>query len=284
MGGSEIAAAGVALSIAVSASVAVAANYLAYVANGADGTISIVDTQDATVLRTIGVGADPGAMTLSPDRLYLWVVNFAGGSVTIINTHTRSIANTVSFGQDSRPLAVAFAPDGQHAYVTLETPMELAVVDTDLALGGNDPVVGRIALGAQARGVAAAADGGAVYVSGEATSGKGELYEIDPTSQQVVATIAVDDSPLGVGISADGARAYVAAAGKISVVDLAERAKVASIVFGIEGGTTQYNHSVSSAPSGTIYATNNARQAIAVIEDIDLERSIPANGPSGRAG
>ena len=105
-----------------------------YVANVADGTVSVVDTSTNTVTDTITVGTDPSDVELSPDGSTLYVVNSneteaMGGSVSVINTSTNQVTNTIAAGSD--PSSAAITPDGNTLYVATNDGVIL-IIDTNL--------------------------------------------------------------------------------------------------------------------------------------------------------
>src|SRR5262249_49797404 len=92
-----------------------AAAPLAYVTNGADNTVSVLDTTTNTVVATVPVGTFPIAVAITPDGTHAYVANF-DGTVSVIDTTTNTVVATVPVG--TFPEGVAITPDGTHAYVT----------------------------------------------------------------------------------------------------------------------------------------------------------------------
>lgn len=274
---------------AIAVAAAAAADRFAYVANALDGTVSVIDTKTTATLAIIAVGEDPEAMQVTPDGRWVWVLGLGDGSVSIVDTLSRSVAARLELGARSRPLGVAFAPDGELAYIVLDTTSELIVVDTARALAGEaDAVTARIPVERSVHGVAVSPDGLRVYVSASDLFSRGRLVEIDRASEEIAASIPVAEQPMGIGFDLAGDRAYVAGAGHISVVDLEHRQTVDDIVFGIVGGTVQNNQAIAVAADGTVYVTNWARSAVAVIADgsgeVDDSVSVPSPGGIALSG
>ena len=78
----------------------------AYVANTADGTVSVINTATTLVTTTITVGSNPHGVAVSRDGQYVFVTNSAypsPGSVSVIATATNSVVATVSAGIGINP-------------------------------------------------------------------------------------------------------------------------------------------------------------------------------------
>lgn len=70
---------------------------LAFVCNGMDSTVSLINTLDKTVLKTLKVGADPvGAWVALDGKVY--VDNEKSKTVTIIDAATLSVIGTIDLG------------------------------------------------------------------------------------------------------------------------------------------------------------------------------------------
>ena len=68
-------------------------------------------------------------MALSPNEKEIYVANYDGGDVSIIDVDTnRVVAPRVPV--QSNPQAVAFAPDGNHAYIVNAGSKSVTVLDT----------------------------------------------------------------------------------------------------------------------------------------------------------
>jgi DNA-binding beta-propeller fold protein YncE len=98
-----------------------------YVASSGDRTVSEIDTQHDTVLRTARL--DNGGMTtlaITSDGARLFVAN--GDSVTFVDTATMQPGHTATFTY--APSAIAVAPNNGRIYVAFGSDGDLQVVDT----------------------------------------------------------------------------------------------------------------------------------------------------------
>jgi len=181
----------------------------------------------------------------------------------VVPTASTTPASIASIGVGAQPIAVAFSPDGRHAYVTGSTDTwtgqgTVSVIDT-----ATKTVIATIGNGGIPTGVAVSPEGGTVYVAAPAR------YDITPasllmidTSTNVATTIAVGKVPAGVAISPDGSTAYVAdwahygqsssGADTVWVIDTAAKAVIGQISVGSEP------HALVASPDGRrAYVINN---------------------------
>jgi YVTN family beta-propeller protein len=117
----------------------------AYVPNGGDNTVSVIDTGTNTVVATIPVGPQPQAVAITPDgtRAYVPGAGFTtlpGTLVSVIDISTDTVVATISVGRF--PTGVAITPDGTRAYVTNALDNTASVIDT-----ATNTVVANIAVG-----------------------------------------------------------------------------------------------------------------------------------------
>src|ERR1700730_16017656 len=134
-----------AMGLGLMARPAVAAPF-AYVANGGDGTVSVIDTATNTVVGIpIPVGKEPFGVAVTPDGKHAYVANRGSNNVSVIDTATNKVVATVVVG--NVPFNVTVTPDGKHAYVTNEGSKHVSVIDTSTntvvgtpILVGNSPI------------------------------------------------------------------------------------------------------------------------------------------------
>lgn len=87
-----------------------------YVVNGADHTISVIDTRERRVVATLDVGLSPVAVVVTPDNSKAYVANYDSHSVTVINNATREVLTTLSM-DTNHPFALVASPTNGYVYV-----------------------------------------------------------------------------------------------------------------------------------------------------------------------
>jgi YVTN family beta-propeller protein len=213
-----------------------------YVANMFDDTVSVIDTTTNKQIMTYAVGDQPIDLALSADGGQLYVVNAGAGTVSVIDVADGTAEATFEVGRDPNTLAINHI-DGR-LYVTNATDGTVSVIEPTTG------VVHTVELGAKTAGVAVAADGKWVYVTGNET---GVVWKIDATDYSVIDTIEVGGSPGAITVSADGARAYaVNGGGVVSVIDTAAGTAIGTI------DVLESAPSVAISPDGTRLFTTNA--------------------------
>ncbi len=111
--------------------------------------MSVINTATNTVIATITVGTDPGAVAVTPDGARAYVTNSGSGSVSVINTATNTVIATITVGLG--PGRVAVSSDGTRAYVTNSGSDSVSVIDT-----ATNTVTATITVGSHPLGVAVA--------------------------------------------------------------------------------------------------------------------------------
>ena len=156
----------------------------AFVANGASGSVTVIDVATKAVVKTIPVGAGPvGAWQASNGVAY--VDNEEAKTLTAIDTATLAVKLTYDLG--FTPAYVALAPDGM-----------LWVTDTDhgkvvINMPDMDMVHGEIETGAGAHAIAFAGTKTG-YISNQEA---GTVSVIDVATSRVIETIPVGSKPNG---------------------------------------------------------------------------------------
>ncbi len=101
-----------------------------YVANGADGTVSIIDTSSDEVSGLMLAGAGPMGMTVTADGSYLYVANAQSNTVSVLRLQDRKALADIPVG--IRPERLLLGPFGRFLYVLDAGSNDIAVVQTDL--------------------------------------------------------------------------------------------------------------------------------------------------------
>ena len=183
-----------------------------YVANSSSGTVSVLDTANATVTVTVtvtlAVAASPVNIAFSPDGSRVYVTDYKSAALVVLDAATGAIVGRPIPVQDG-PWGVALTPDGRRAYVTNCGASSVSVVDTTAGAVLGKP----IAVGTCPLGVGVAPDGRRVFV---ANAYSNSISVIDTSTEMVTgAPIAVGTRPHSLVFSADGLHAYVANNGEL---------------------------------------------------------------------
>ena len=123
--------------------IAAQAKTLAYVANSASSSVSVIDTTTNTVTATVPVGLCPTGVAITPDAARVYVTNQCSNSVSVIDTASNAVVATIGVG--SIPVGVAIAPNGTRAYVANAdySANSVSVIDTAsntlIATGRHSP-------------------------------------------------------------------------------------------------------------------------------------------------
>jgi YVTN family beta-propeller protein len=82
------------------------------VANGGDGTVSVIDTGNNTVVATVATGIlnGPFGVAITPDGSRVYVTNSSGDTVSVIDTASNKVVATVKLAAGSGPFGVAITP------------------------------------------------------------------------------------------------------------------------------------------------------------------------------
>ena len=152
----------------------------------ADGTVSRIDPATRAVVQTIGVGADPAAVTVTGGGV--WVANSGDGTVSRISAAADKVVQTIGVG--NVPVAIASGPSGiwvadqGDATVDRIDPATGAVTIRDIPVGGLPD------------GIAVGPD--AVWV---ANGQDGTVTRIDPATGQPGGPLPVGSGPEGIAVT-----------------------------------------------------------------------------------
>jgi len=104
-----------------------------YVANSGDGTVSVINTAQNEIMKTINIGVSPSTIAVSDERRSVYVASYASKQIVVIDAETDVIKNTIVL--PGSPLHLV-AGSNNMAYVN---------IDPDLTMG-SDAYVGGIKL------------------------------------------------------------------------------------------------------------------------------------------
>lgn len=206
---------------------------LAYVTNGEDNTISVVDLAQKKVVAEIPVGTMPHGLRMSPDGREIYVATMGDNSVSVIDVeHAKEVAR-ISVGK--APAQVAFTPDGKRAYVTSTVDNSVAIIDT-----AQRKSIATVPVGRKPIQVFATPDGRLVYAAneGSAENPDNTATVIDVATNKVVATVVTGKGVHGVVVSDDGTRGFIANSvdGTVSVIDTTSNEVTRTIKVGEGSG------------------------------------------------
>jgi YVTN family beta-propeller protein len=207
----------------------------AYVAIGVVNAISIIDVATNTETGTIPLPAEPNALVLSPDGLWLYASDFAVG-LQKISTATQAVT---SWAAPGLLVDLALNLDGSRLYGVDGTSVQ--VVDT--TTGANIASIPAGFTGGAS--IAMSPDGARLYAG---SIGDNKIVVLDPATNSVVNTITGAGAyPTGLAFSADGSKLYATAQldDSISIIDTATDAVLTT---GIPAGVTPTRITVS--PNG----------------------------------
>ncbi|MDH3875349.1 MAG: beta-propeller fold lactonase family protein, partial [Desulfobacteraceae bacterium] len=208
--------------------IAVSPDYgeFAYVSNFMEGTVSVIQTSDHTVIDTITVGDNPDTawpdgcpfgISMTSDGALAYVSDYCNNAVSVIQTSTHNEIATIDVG--FLPFGISLTPDGAYAYVNNSGDDSVSVIwtednkviDTDLSKDGTDPIT----VGEKPTEISMTPDGAYAYVS---NFDSGTVSIIQTSNNTVINTITVGDNPdteeldgcpFGISMTPDGEYAYV---------------------------------------------------------------------------
>jgi YVTN family beta-propeller protein len=225
-----------------------------YVANTASNTVSVLNTDNDTVARTIVLPprSKPLDVAANPNGRYLYTADGGSNRVSVIDARANRVVASVRVG--TQPLSVATAPDGRTVYAANSGSGDVSVIDA-----GTNRVVRTVPTGRFPTGVAVTPDGASLYVTDELSG-----VTVVNAGNWTVAARFPEPSPFGVATSPKGDRAYVTSLGP-------------GRVTAIDTRTNRVSSTVSIGPSGTdpftvraadnaVYVTNQGANTLSIID------------------
>lgn len=203
----------------------VLAEPFAYISNGFEDTLSVIDTTTDEVVATVQLSGFPFGVVVSPDGERAYVANYfaigaAESLVSVIDARTATEIATIPVGL--QPRGIAISADGKTLFVANATSGAVSIVDTEALV---ETV--RVPTGAGATVAIPSPDGSAVYVTNQ---NEDTISRIDLSDLSVL-TVPSGDQPSGLAVHPSGDFVYVAAEkdDAIEVVDPDTLAVVARI-------------------------------------------------------
>jgi YVTN family beta-propeller protein len=233
----------------------------AYITNSDDGTVSVIDTTNNTVVMTIPVGRKPFGVAVTPDGSKVYIANSGDDTVSVIDTATNTVTGSpIAVGTD--PVGVAVTPDGKTVYVTNQGDGTVSVINTATnTVIGSAIDVGCTTCGKKTTniptGIAVTPDGSKVYVGNIGTPGYASVIA---TASNTVTTINTKKVTTGVAVTPNGSKVYLGSLnGVVLAIDVATNS-VSNI--GVGSGS----EGVAVTPDGSkVYVANSAVGTVSVI-------------------
>jgi len=231
--------------------------------------IELGETPEFPIVVKIVVGNGPiSAIAATCDGSQLLVTNYADHSVSVIDAATCRVTGTIAGLGEPSAIAVG-GRDFGHAYVRTATAAYDAVAVLDLA---TRAVVASHPLAYSVSDLAVSPDGTQVY-AGRNGAGVADVAVLDTTTG-AVETVDLGDAPATttecLRVSPDGAHLYVAAGGRLLVIETGPRSGPggARVLGSVDIGLPIRD--VALSPNGALaYVLSSAPEAGAVIDVVD---------------
>jgi YVTN family beta-propeller protein len=182
------------------------ANYreYAYVTNGGDNTVTVLDVMNLRQDRVIAVGADPTGVAANPRRNEVYVVNTGSNSVSVIDTEKKAVVATIPVGR--KPYFIAVSPDGARGFVANSASNTVSVIDLE-----RRRVVATVGVG-EAPGLAAISPDGKTLVVSNRLGGSASIIDVtvEPRKMRVRSVFSGCPGATDIAILPHSRKAFVA--------------------------------------------------------------------------
>jgi YVTN family beta-propeller protein len=214
-----------------------------YVTNEASGDLTVIDSAEYEVIKTLPLGKRPRGIRSSPDGKLIYVAlsgspfappgvdestlpppDRGADGVGVVDAAKLEVVKVIRAGQD--PESFDLTRDGRFLYVANEDDARISVVD--LTTG---TIIATAAVGGEPEGVTTSPDGRFVYVTSEE---EGTVSVIDTTTNKALKKFRVGKRPRAVVFLPDGSRGYVSLenGAAVAVVDAKKHSLISSIDLG----------------------------------------------------
>ena len=185
----------------------------AWVTNGGDNTVTVIDLVNMQEAGTIQVGADPTAIAVNPKHREVYVANTGSGTISVISAVKNKVEATIPVHRG--PSAIAVDDAGLRAYVANALSNNVSVIDLK-----DRRVVGTVGVGEGPDWVRIAPNGDSLVV---ANARAGSVSIVDPHSLKVRSVFSGCPDASDPVILPDSSKTFVACTGghQVMVVSLA---------------------------------------------------------------
>ncbi|MBU5313492.1 beta-propeller fold lactonase family protein [Tissierella carlieri] len=251
--------------------------YLAYIPNAGDGTISIIDVSINKLIDEIKIGNSVShGIAVSSDGSKIYTGNIEDGKVFIIDVNSKEILKTIDTGRNLHGIDIT--PDGKYLFTASGDLQEgeefdyINIIDTK-----EDKIIKSIrSNGKSPSHIDFTKDSKLAFVNNVMS---GNVSVVDIEKFEIISTIDVGLIPNESELSPDDKYLYVANVqdGTISVVDVKEGKEIDKIKVG-EG-----THGVAVSNDGKyVWTTNMYSKDVSVI-DIENSKVIKTIETGGQA-
>ncbi|MCH8822072.1 MAG: beta-propeller fold lactonase family protein [Planctomycetes bacterium] len=99
----------------------------AYVSNIGSGSLTVIDLEAATRIKTIETGQGAEGLDISPDGSEVWVGNRGADTISIVNTESLEVVETLKCA--TFPIRLKFTPDGKRILISNARSGDVAIFD-----------------------------------------------------------------------------------------------------------------------------------------------------------
>ncbi|WKG12426.1 serine/threonine-protein kinase [Nocardia sp. PE-7] len=236
-------------------SVAIDPAGFAYVSNGTDGSVAVLDTNKQVLLTTTDVEAGPIGLAVDTAAHSVYVANARSGTLSVIDTGSRTVRATVEL--DVIALTAVLDPAAKTAYSTthgngdkifaVDTTSNTVRASTTIDCGRGFPFGLAVDAELQIALVACAND----------------IVTIDIRTMSVTDRIPTGPRPHGIVIDTHRHIAYVAnrETGSVHVIDIRSRTLTATVKVGRDAA-----HLALDNASNTAYVANREDHTVSMID------------------
>jgi YVTN family beta-propeller protein len=185
----------------------------AWVTNGGDNTVTVIDLVNMQEDTPIRVGSDPTAIAVNPREKEVYVANRGSGTISVIDAAKNRVEATIAVHRG--PSAIAVDGEGLRAYVANTLSNNVSVIDLR-----TRRVIGTVGVGEGPDWVRIAPDGGSLVV---ANGSAGSVSIVDPQTLQVRSVFSGCPEPSDPVILPDSSKTFIACTGghQVMAVSLA---------------------------------------------------------------